>query len=140
MFLGYVSSRMDRRRDRDAMFDAWLRSHLWLNGPWLCVPGCALIMVVASVLDRTGGASMLVGIVGLFVWLIWLPVCVIWWQRRWNRRLGDLGVPRKRRHPLVWIAVMLTLVGAAVLGFVGGVVAFTGVLRLFGGGSPFVDG
>lgn len=120
---GWRISRLSGRRAGDLGFSAWLRSHAWLHGPWLCIPICAVLAASARLL---GGRTMdLLAGVGFLFWLAAAPVCLIIWAIVYGRAAKALRL-QGHWYDIAAVLLAICVLGCAVaLGFAGGSAAVT---------------
>ncbi len=125
----------DRPR-RLAAQDAWRRELWLLHMPWLMIAPASLVMLaVAFVLKATGGTmedTVIVGAIGLAIWLPCSIVAATMFGRRMTHRLVACGSNTPSIGVRMRLAALVVCSGAVVLGFGGGLLARHGASEMAG--------
>jgi hypothetical protein len=124
------------RHHRLAAIDAWRRGLWMLHLPWLVIaPLAAVMLAVAFALKAAGRYeedTLVVGVVGLLVWLPCSIAALFVFLARARRRLDSLGANTREARVRLWLAALLVLSGALFLGFGGGLLARYGAAQIAG--------
>jgi hypothetical protein len=131
------------RPKRLAAQDAW-RRELWvLHLPWLVIaPGTVVLLGLAFMIRATDGYdedTLVYGAIALFCWLPCSLVTPFFFMRRAERRLDASGANTPTIRVRMWLAALLVLGGAVLLGFGGGLLARHGAAH-FAGLTSAVEG
>lgn len=123
---------LDRHR-RLAAIDAWRRELWLLHVPWLLIALAAPLILVTAVALKAAGRyeedTLIAGAIGLAVWLPCSIAAYLVFLTRARRRLASLGANTREARVRLWLAALLVLSGALVLGLGGGLLARYGAAR-----------
>lgn len=126
---------LDRHR-RLAAIDAWRRGLWMLHLPWLVIaPLSAVMLAIAFALKAAGRYeedTLVVGVVGLLVWIPCSIAAYFVFLARARRRLASLGANTREARVRLWLAALLVLSGALFLGLGGGLLARYGASQIAG--------
>jgi len=119
---------------------AWVRGMWWMHAAWLAISFCAVIIACVGFVDRwsdlNGELVVWVALAGLALWAlacfiflfkaferVFVSIAPVWpdWLRRPRRELVSL---------LLGLAILVVMLGAALLGLVGGAFAVDGALEI----------
>lgn len=126
-------------QDRHLFATVWLRSLWWLHLPWLVIPACTVLVTLiglfAKVLGGDAAATAAVLIASMFGLVCWIALVLLSfgnWASRWGADIRRFDLKPGRAVALATVLGIAVLVGAAGVGFVGGVVGGVGAAELFG--------
>lgn len=122
-----------RPRERAAWRRAFYAAGWWVHGPWLCIPGCALILLGIGLLALAGNREEAVmggALLGFFAWIFWSIFCLAWTLHKLDQHASRWSVS-ERRGVLGALGVLsvLTMVPTGLLGLVAGAAVASGLDR-----------
>lgn len=124
------------RHRRLAAIDAWRRGVWMLHLPWLAIAPLSVVMLALAFALKAAGRSeedtLIVGVVGLLVWLPCSIAAYFVFLARARRRLASFGANTRETRVRLWLAALLVLSGALFLGFGGGLLARYGASQIAG--------
>lgn len=141
--MGFAASLVAPDWDEQLVLIVWTRRLWYLHAPWLLIAfGAGIVTFIAILEARSGGNGIGVwgvGLMGLPIWALGTVIAYAVWCARWTQALRHLGVRSQR---VAWTGAGLAAVvvmGAAVLGLFGGLLATNGAVALAGLGGGFSD-
>ena len=141
--LGGVPSQAAPDWERQLVRMVWVRRVWLLHAPWLSIAFGACVALFAGVMEsRSGGGGLgvlMVGVLGLPIWALGTLIAFGIWGYRWTQDLRDIGVRSRRVMWLGWAMASAVIVGAAGVGFVGGLLIAGGTVDLLGLDGGFSD-
>jgi hypothetical protein len=134
--LGNVAFLGLERHRRLAAIDAWRRGLWMLHLPWLVIAPLSVVMLAIAFALKAAGRyeedTLVVGVVGLLVWLPCSIAAFFVFLTRARRRLDSLGANTREARVRLRLAALLVLSGAMFLGFGGGLLARYGASQIAG--------
>lgn len=136
VLLGGLAAVLGPPHEREVRWLLWIRSLHWIHGPWLVIPGFAVLALCVAGIDAAFSSSRAPGGDSMFVLAavglpLWFGGC-LWglgrWSASWSPTYGLKPWPT-----LVGAVFMFALWVASVLvGLAGGLLAASGAVRMLG--------